>query len=180
MQTTALVVEVLVVGILAAVGLAPAAALLTGMSLSAVWSELASMSLVMQLGMTYSLGVVWNRVCNFVFGPLEGVVRWRQGLGKDEIQRKRIVVSSSASPLAFHLGSTRGMIRIVRSTVLLMAMLLAWNLRGVVSLSTSQGSTVTVPTSVLAGSLLVCLYSWQRLYRGYLLTIDAACEVSEK
>ena len=174
MKTTALIVEILVVGILGALVLLPVAAEFADVEVDTVLRSVGQLALVVQLALAYALGVMWNRLCNGLFSAPERVVQSTLRITKSQNQRSRIRLSSEASPLNDYLVATRGLIRVARASCVLLVAYTGFGLLKVPAISYAGGLKGHPPPLLTLVLLVLSVYSWWRLYRGYLLTISDA------
>jgi len=178
MKTTSLIVEILVVGVLGALVLLPISAQLGGAELSDAFQAVGRLQLVAQLALAYALGVMWNRLCNGLFSGPERLVRSKLGITKSENQESRIRLSSTTNPLNDYLVATRGIIRVSRASCVLLLSYLLLGLFRVPAIAFSNERVLHPPLFMTTLLLFLGVYSWWRLYRGYLLTIKDAVSTS--
>lgn len=177
METTALLVEIVIVGFGFFLSLVPALTIATGVPPLDVLCFYASVPLVFQLAASYAAGVFWNRVCDQVFHPLDGKIVRSRFSSRDEYQAARIEAVVEGKSIRDYLANYRSLIRISRaSSVLLFVYLVAsplWvgTLPPLAELPAFRKLALLV---LELGLLSASVYAWYHLQRGYVSAVSDA------
>jgi len=120
MATTALIVDLLVVGVFATIWIGLLAFTFID-KLPLPWSfQTMSALLIPYLSVAYSLGVVINRICDQIFKPIEEKILKKESIqwkDKNEYVHARLVVFHKSQGLTAYIDKLWALIRIFRSTI---------------------------------------------------------------
>ncbi len=172
MSTTTLLVEILIVGILAAISLYLPLLTFTSFRLD----NISNLSVFLQIGVIYTAGIIWNRVCNLVFSLFEKRITNTIFLDKREWFRAKLKVMASGGKLSEYTEVLRSFVRISRAVALL-ALIHGVTIFIDSSTVTHSGFTKIQVSTFYTLLLSSSLFSWYWHRRGYLLTVKTAQEI---
>lgn len=118
MSTTSLFVELVVIGVGAAVWLALAVLSVFGCAWLPPPSSIALPALVPALALMYVLGIVVDRIADDLFQPWDGRLRWKRFRAADDYQRARTIVYDQSDSLRDWFQYNRSRLRICRGWVI--------------------------------------------------------------
>lgn len=182
MPTTALLVEIVIVGYGFFVTLIPIICLFFGIEINAILDFYAKVPIQYQLGLAYSAGIVWNRICDQVFSRVDDKMIEARFSSKKAFQKARIEVIMEGESVRDYIGNFRSLIRVNRALCVMLAVYLICtpflftyrtNLLPIQLLSLSA---IVFSEIVL---LVICVYGWHRLNNAYVSQIVDAHTIVE-
>lgn len=174
MSTTSIVVELLVVGFLGFLALAPVTVVAGGWEMSTLAVLVGELQLPFQLAAAYVFGIIWNRVCDQCFHHVDIRIIRRYGYtDRAAFQLARTHIIQSSVPLREHLSYFRNLIRVSRATTISAAAYclvfpFAPLLVAPFISSTRQGMVFLILIDVL---LFGAGFAWFKLEDGYVATV---------
>ena len=188
MQTTVIIVELLVIGGGVALLLLPLVALLLGTSVTdlATGIDLADF-LIVAVCAVYPIGIVWSRICDLMSSPLDRRLiatvfakDGRDGVeGRKAYENALIHVHILAADLAASLAQYRALFRVARATCFVSFIGAFWI---PVALAREPGFALSRAGMILIGALTFGLSigagaSWLHLRKTYLWWVKTANEI---
>lgn len=183
MPTSALIVEIVIVGFSFFLSLLPFVVIIFKIEPNAVLTFYSNIPLQFQIAAAYAAGVIWNRVCDQLFSKFDHQIALSLFRSKKLFQAIRIEVVMEGESIRDYMGNFRSLIRITRATAVL---LLIYTLTTPVYLFGPNA-----PINIgLKGQIAIILfeliltvssvYAWFRLVRGYVAAIKDAHNVVMK
>jgi len=183
MPTSALLVEIVIVGFSFFLSLLPFVVIIFKIEPNMVLTFYSNIPLQYQIAAAYAAGVIWNRVCDQLFSKFDHQITLSLFRSKKLFQAIRIQVIMEGESIRDYMGNFRSLIRVTRSAAVL---LLIYTFATPVYLFDSS-----VPQNmVLSGKIAIILleliltalsvYAWFRLVRGYVAAIKDAHDVVVK
>jgi len=184
MPTTALLVEIVIVGFGFFISFLPIVSLVFGIDPNTIAQFYYGLPLQFQLVAAYPAGIIWNRMCDQIFGWLDNRLLVELFKSKEEFHSVRIEVVMQGEAIRDYIGNFRSLIRVNRAlNVLLLIYLICtpiffWG-NGSVTISLPQNISVLILISEIL-LLLISIYAWFRLVRGYASAVHDAYDVIKR
>lgn len=174
MPTTALLVEIVIVGLLFYLSALPFIDLLFQPGPESVMEFYTNVPLQYQLVAAYAAGVIWNRICDQVFKRVDNKLILSKFSSKEDYQAARIMVVLHSESLRDYIGNFRSLIRISRATSVLfgiyaVAMPIYAFVSDIANELTSRNKLALIIINLVF--LLASTYAWFRLERGYVSAV---------
>ena|SRR5688572_5424196 len=178
MQTTAILVELLIVGGSLMLVIFPPLCALLGLDPATVANGLSLKDALIMAFVAYPLGIIWSRFCDWATKSIDRRIKRRYFLSPDD-QGYHLALSkllAADTPLADSMGQTRCSYRVARASVftfLVAALVIVLQDTSVPELVDSRARNILV-LALLLGSA-ASFWSWYHLRDSYLkfLQIDA-------
>lgn len=184
MPTTALLVEIVIVGFGFFISFLPILSLVFGVDPKTIAQFYYDVPLQFQLVAAYPAGIIWNRVCDQIFGWLDNRLLTALFKSKEEFHSARVEVVMQGEAIRDYIGNFRSLIRINRALNVLLLIyiictpILFW---GHGSIVIPLGGNIAVLIFVFEILLLaISIYAWFRLVRGYASAVHDAYKVIKK
>lgn len=172
MNTTYLLIELLISGLFFFLSLIPLIALIFNYDLVTVFSFHQRIFWPYQILISYAAGIVWNRVCDQIFSKFEEKIILTKFLSKDDYISARLKVILHGPSLKGYLETLRSLLRVARvsSITLIIYSLTApiYLLRNLDTLSLIQKLIIVILFIVLT---MATIYSWHRLQKSYVTVV---------
>ncbi len=179
MAMTALLVEIVLVGMLGVFTLTPLASWVIRLPIPQALDAISACPLHLQFAGAYVFGVIWNRVCDQLFQPIGRRLALSPFPSHDAFQYARIRVVMHSAQIRDHISYLRSLIRIARAATIA--------LLGAAFTAATQPETFLRDVVVLAHGLALVVsltfvatlsyFAWRRLERGYHEAIHDAWSV---
>lgn len=183
MPTTALLVEIVIVGFTFFLSLLPAAAIVFQVRPDVILLFYSSIPIQFQLAAAYAAGVIWNRICDVLFSRFDDKIVLSMFASKKVFQAARIEVVMEGEAIRDYMGNFRSLIRVTRATTILLliyAIAIPIYLYGFFVLKEMGGWNAV---AIIVFELFLTSsssYAWYRLERGYISAVKDAYKVVEK
>lgn len=184
MPTTALLVEIVIVGYGFFATITPIISLVFGIDVVTLLTFYSGVPLLIQLSIAYAAGIVWNRMCDFFFSDIDDKMVLLRFPTKKDFQKARIEVIMQGESVRDYIGNFRSLIRVSRAlSVLLVIFILCTPIftiyRPALLTVTPPALTPTLLLEIIF--LLISIYGWHRLNKAYVSQIaDAHAIVKER
>lgn len=180
MPTTALLVEIVIVGFSFFLSILPVVALVFQADPKSVLTFYNDVPIQFQLAAAYAAGVTWNRICDQIFHKLDERIIQSKFSSRVNYQAARIKVVLQGESIRDYVGNFRSLIRVCRASTILLAV---YSIVIPIYMITASTTLLLGTLSKWGIVLLVLLlfvasaYSWLRLERGYVAAIHDAYAV---
>jgi hypothetical protein len=181
MPTTALLVEIVIVGFGFFITVLPIISLLFNVDPKIVMDFYNKIPIQFQLTAAYAAGVMWNRICDQIFSKFDDFSINSKFSTKSIFQKARIEVVLEGVSIRDYIGNFRSLIRVSRGlTVLMLVYFLSTILIALFRPNLLYGRTgwQIIPIIFLEGVFLgISFYSWLRLSIGYVAAVYDAYSI---
>lgn len=182
MPTTALLVEIVIVGYGFFATLIPIICLFFGIEMSKILDFYAKVPIQYQLGLAYSAGIVWNRICDQIFSGVDDKMIEARFSSKKAFQKARIEVIMQGESVRDYIGNFRSLIRVNRALCVMLTIYLICTpflLTYRINLVPSQ--LLSLPAIAFSEIILlvISVYGWYRLNNAYVSQIIDAHAIVE-
>lgn len=174
MPTTALLVEIVIVGYGFFATLIPIICLIFGIEINTILDFYDKVPVQYQLGLAYSVGIVWNRICDQVFSRLDDKMIEARFLSKKSFQKARIEVIMQGESVRDYIGNFRSLIRVNRALCVMLTVYLICTpflLTYRANLLPSQHLSLSAIVFSEIVLLVLCVFGWHRLNNAYVSQI---------
>lgn len=173
MNTTSLLIELLISGLAFFITLVPIVAYGFNLKLQEVILKFSELLLPYQLLLIYALGIIWNRLCDEIFWVYEKKIIEKRFKDKENFTAAKIkVLMKENSPMIDYLGKIRSLLRITRITsVFTLIVLVEFPFLfhfGLLQLPTKQIFILVIVTLFL---LFLSIYTWYRFQRSFVKVV---------
>lgn len=176
MPTTALLVEIVIVGFTFFLSIIPLIDAIFGVRPQSVLTFYENVPIQFQLAAAYAAGIIWNRVCDQIFHRLDERIIRSKFTSRETYQAARIKVVLQGESIRDYIGNFRSLIRVSRAcSVLFVIYGLAlpfyiFNPMPLIAMNALSKILIILFEFVV---LSVSIYAWLRLERGY---VSAVCD----
>lgn len=183
MPTTALLVEIVIVGYGFFATLIPIISLIFGVEINTILDFYAKVPIQYQLGLAYSTGIVWNRICDQMFSKVDDKMIEARYPSKKAFQKARIEVIMQGESVRDYVGNFRSLIRVNRALCVTIAVYLFCSPMLIVyrpDLLPNQLYSLSSIVFLEIVFLLISVYGWHRLNNAYVSQIVDAHSIVEE
>lgn len=183
MPTTALLVELVIVGITFFISAIPIVTLIFNATPQSIITFYLNIPITFQLALAYPFGIVWNRICDQIFSKIDDRIIVSKFSSKTSFQTARIEVVMQGESIRDYIGNFRSLIRINRALSIMMLAYCIFTPIYFVINKTDFGLNTRDQIAICVIELIVLLtsvYSWFRLEKGYISAIEDAIAIVKK
>ena len=183
MPTTALLVEIVIVGFTFFLSLLPAASIVFQVKPDVILLFYSSIPIQFQLAASYAAGVIWNRVCDLIFSRFDDKIVLSMFTSKKLFQAARIEVVLEGESIRDYMGNFRSLIRVTRATTILLFIYAIAIPIYLYSFFVPKVMGGWNAIAIIIFELFLTLsssYAWYRLERGYISAVKDAYTIVEK
>ena len=173
MNTTSLLIELLISGLAFLFSLFPIIAYLFDVDIIEVMKIFSGLALPYQLLLIYALGIIWNRVCDEVFWPIEEKIIKHRFTTKENFTSAKIrVFMKENSSMVDYLGKIRSLLRITR-IISVFPLISLIELPLIMHYGHVQFTIVKLLLVIFIGMSFAALssYTWYRFQRSYVKVV---------
>ncbi len=177
MATTALLVEIVIVGMAFFFTILPIVAAILSVSPCAVFEFFKNVPIHFQIAAAYGAGIVWNRICDQSFHPIDNYIIRARFSSRKAYQAARTMVLLRSDSIREHMANHRSLIRVSRALSLLLSVyVIATPIYLLISEAYADVTRIRIATIVLLELALLVgsVYAWFRLARGYVFLVSDA------
>lgn len=180
MNTTSIVVELLVVGFLCFLSLVAVLAVAAGCDMEELMTLASRVELPFQLAAAYVAGIVWNRLCDQCFHHVDiKLIRSNGYATREAFQLARTKVIQTSDRLRDHLAYFRNLIRVTRATTVTAAVYCLLfpfaPLRVFPFIETERQGVIAL--ILLDIALFAAGFAWYKLEDGYIASVRDSLHV---
>lgn len=176
MNTTYLLIELLIAGFLFFLSLIPFAVLILGYELESVLTFHLSIYWPYQILAAYSAGIVWNRICDEIYSYFENKIILSKFNSKEDYISARLKVILHGAPVKNYLETLRSLLRVSRVfsiTSVIYSISVPFFLLGLNDMPPSQILLIMI---ILILFTIASIYAWYKFQRSYIKVVFYSCE----
>lgn len=182
MPTTALLVEIVIVGFIFFISMIPIVSTLFNFSPTEILGIYNSVPIHLQLALAYPFGVIWNRICDQVFSRLDEIIISLKFKNKTDFQFARIEVVMYGESIRDYIGNFRSLIRIARAVSFSFFIYIFFTPLYFYTHQEKFTGFINLTLIVVLEFILFSssMFSWYKLERGYVSAIRDALSIVKK